>query len=155
MGEPARKLPADWEPDTAPEAADPFRYGWRWQTVRLPNGKVTEQQIPLTAEDLLDPQLGDEVPQSDAHDDFLHWLKDLLRRHYRSREDVKVAGDIKILWGIPGLKDPSPDIAIIPGIRRKFDMDRTSFDVTEEGVRPCLIIEVVSATDSAVRTGWL
>ncbi len=151
MGEPARKLPADWEPDTAPEAVDPFRYGWRWQTVRLPNGKVTEQQIPLTAEDLLDPQLGDEVTQSEAHFEFLHWLADLLLRHYSAREDIKVAGDMKILWGIPGLKEPSPDIAIIPGVRQKHDMDRGSFKVAEEGVRPCLIVEVVSATDSEVR----
>jgi hypothetical protein len=30
-------------------------------------------------------------------------------------------------------------------------MDRGSFNVVEEGVRPCLIIEVVSATDSEVR----
>jgi len=151
MGEPARKIPADWEPDTAPEDADPFRYGWRWRTVRLPDGEVTEQQIPLTAEDLLNPELGDEVPQSDAHYEFLHWLSDLLLRHYRLREDVKVAGDMKMFWGLPGVKEPSPDIAIIPGVRRKYDMDRGSFDVVEEGVLPCLIIEVVSATDSEVR----
>jgi len=151
MASPARKPLADWEAEIAPRGADPFRYGSRWQKVRLPNGEVTEQQIPLTAEDLLNPELGDEVTQSEAHFEFLHWLTDLLLRHYRLREDIKLAGDMKMFWGIPGLKEPAPDIAIIPGVRKKFDMDRGSFDVVEEGVRPCLIIEVVSATDSEVR----
>ncbi|MBW8877483.1 MAG: Uma2 family endonuclease [Acidobacteria bacterium] len=155
MGEPARKLPADWEPDTAPEAADPFRYGWRWQTVRLPNGKVTEQQIPLTAEDLLDPQLGDEVPQSIPHSLFIQSLASLLRLRYRSRPDVLVVNDVKMLWGIPGLKEPSPDIAVIPGLRTRHDLhelkDRRSFDVVREGTRPALVIELVSPPDPALR----
>ncbi|MEA2599554.1 MAG: hypothetical protein QOF89_546 [Acidobacteriota bacterium] len=151
MGEPARRLPADWEHETAPENADPFRYGWRWRTVRLPNGEVSEQQIPLTAEDLLNPELGDEVTQSQAHFEFLVWLAGLLLRHYSSRDDFYLFGDMKMFWGLPGVKEPSPDIAIIPGVRQKYDMDRTSFNVVEEGVCPCLIIEVVSATDSEVR----
>jgi len=151
MASPARKPLADWEAEITPGGDDPFRYGSRWRKVRLPNGEVTEQQIPLTAEDLLDPELGDEVPQSEAHFEFLHGLTNLLLRHYRSREDIKLAGDMKMAWGIPGLKEPAPDIAIIPGVRKKYDMDRGSFDVVEEGVRPCLIIEVVSATDSEVR----
>jgi Uma2 family endonuclease len=151
MGVPLRKPPADWEAEIPPRSADPFRYGSRWRKVRLPNGDVTEQQIPLTAEDLLNPELGDEVTQSEAHFEFLHWLTDLLLRHYHSRQDIKLAGDMKMFWGIPGVKEPAPDVAIIPGVRKKFDMDRGSFDVVEEGVRPCLIIEVVSATDSEVR----
>ncbi|MFY9825151.1 MAG: Uma2 family endonuclease [Thermoanaerobaculia bacterium] len=151
MGVPLRKPPPDWEVEIAPGSTDPFRYGSRWRKVRLPNGEVTEEQVPLTAEDLLNPELGDEVTQSEAHFEFLHWLTNLLLRHYRTREDIKLAGDMKMFWGIPGLKEPSPDIAIIQGVRKKFDMDRGSFDVVEEGVRPCLIIEVVSATDSEVR----
>jgi Uma2 family endonuclease len=141
MGEPARKMPA--------ESADPFHYGSRWRTVRLPNGEVTEQQIPLTAEDLLNPELGDEVTQSEAHFDFLHRLNDLLLRHFKVRGDLKLVSDMKMFWGLPGVKEPSPDIAIIPGVRH--DPDRGSFDVVEEGALPCLIVEVVSATDAEVR----
>ena len=142
-------MPEDWEPENAPESLDPFRYGTRWRTVSLPNGEVTEQQIPLTAEDLLDPELGDEVTQSEAHFEFLHWLTDLLLRHYKGREDMMLLSDMKMFWGLPGVKEPSPDIAIIPGVRP--NPDRGSFSVREEGALPCLIIEVVSATDSAVR----
>jgi len=104
MGEPARKIPAGWEPETAPEDADPFRYGWRWQTVRLPNGKVTEQQIPLTAEDLLDAQLGDEVPQSIPHSLFIQSLASLLLLRYRSLSDVLTVNGVKMHWVCSGLK---------------------------------------------------
>src|SRR6185295_3339335 len=132
MGEPARKMPADWEAEPAPDSADPFRYGWRWRTVRLPNGEVTEQQIPLTAEDLLNPELGDEVPVSIPHSLFVRGLASLLSRRYRSRPDVLVVDDVIMLWGIPGLKEPAPDIAVIPGMRTKLDLhslkDRRSFD---------------------------
>lgn len=151
MAEPVRKLPAAGEPETSPASADPFRYGTRWRRVRLPNGQVTEQPIPLTPDDLLDPELGDEVSQSGPHFNFLLLLANLLRGHFESRDDVLVAGDMKIFWGIPGLQNPSPDIAVIPGVRRKDDPDRGSFDVLKEGARPFLIIEVVSALDSEVR----
>lgn len=149
MADPLRKLPPDGEPYSW--HADPFRHGTRWRRVRLPNGEITEQAIPLTPEDLLDPQPGDEVTQSEPHFKFLILLATLLRGHYEFRDDVLVTGDMKILWGIPGLPDPSPDIAVIPGVRQKDDPSRGSFDVLKEGARPCLIIEVVSAADPEVR----
>jgi Uma2 family endonuclease len=133
-------------PETAP-SSDPFPYGSRWMRRRLPSGKVVEEQIPLTAEDLLDPQLDDEIPQTDAHSEFFFALGDLLSRHFASREDIKVAGDLKMVWDIPGVPGPSPDVAVIPGVRKKFDSARTCFDVAREGTRPCLIIEIVSSID--------
>jgi Uma2 family endonuclease len=148
MAQPARKMPPF---GGASETPDPFRYGSRWRRVRLANGEVTDQEIPLTADDLLNPELGDEVTQSDPHFEFLLLLARLLRGHYRSRNDVLVAGDMKMFWGAPGVKEPAPDIAVIPGVRRKYDPERGSFDAAREGVLPCLIIEIVSATDSEVR----
>ncbi len=130
---------------------DPFRYGSRWRRVRLPSGEVAGQEIPLTPEDLLDPEPGDETPQSEVHFDFLLLLATLLRGHYQSREDVFVAGDMKMLWGVPGIKQPAPDIAVVTGVRRKSDPERGSFDVAKEGTLPCLIIEIVSAIDAEVR----
>lgn len=150
MAVPARKMPADWEMEAESPGADPFRYGWRWRRVVLPSGEVAEQQIPLTAEDLLDPQLGDEVTQSGPHSKWFVRLGYLLEEHYESREDVLVCCDMKMLWGIPGLKESSPDIAIVQGIGDK-EAERSSFDVLREGVRPCLIIELVSSLDSEVR----
>lgn len=150
MAVPLRQMPVDWE---SPEAAelDPFRYGWRPKYVRLPNGELDEQRTPLTLEDLLDPQLGDVVTQSDTHLGLMVVLVELLRRHYESREDVFIAGDLKMLWGIPGIPEPSPDIAVIFGVRKKHDSRRRSFRCKREGTRPSLIIELVSSIDSGTR----
>ncbi|MFL6236651.1 MAG: Uma2 family endonuclease [Thermoanaerobaculia bacterium] len=149
MAEPVRKMPADLE--TASPDADPFRYGWRPRYVRLPDGEVIVEEIPLTAEDLLDPQDGDVVGQSEYHFFLLILLADLLRRYYTDQKDVFVAGDLKMLWRIPGLKNPAPDIAVIPGVRDRT-ADRKSFDVVAEGTRPCLVIELVSSTDEKTRS---
>jgi hypothetical protein len=108
MADPLRKPPADEEPD-------PFRYGSRRKRVRLPNGEVVDQEIPLSAEDLLDPQPGDEVTQSDPHAQIATTLHELLKRHYESVLDVVVLFDMKIEWGIPGLPNPSPDLAVVRG----------------------------------------
>jgi Uma2 family endonuclease len=143
--------------ETAPETSagiDPFRFGWRWRTVRLPSGKVLDEQVPLTADDLLDPQPGDQVGQSQLHWECLFLLARILDRHYEAREDVTLAVDLKMLWGIPGLQEPAPDMAVIPGVRRKIDPARTSFDVVEEGVRPCLILEVAAADPEVRRNDY-
>jgi len=128
---------------------DPFFYGARWKTVRLPDGSIVDR-IPLTLDDLLDPQLDDEIPQSTQHFRLTFDLLDLLERHFASREDVKVVGDMKMIWGIPGLPGPSPDVAIIPGVWSD-DEDWECFDAQREGTLPCLIIEVVSSLDTETR----
>jgi Uma2 family endonuclease len=150
MAEPVRKLPAAGEQQIPPASADPFRYGTRWRRVRLPNGQVTEQPIPLTPEDLLDPELGDEVTQSGPHGLVATTLFDLLTRWFATASDVLVLFDMKMIWGIPGLPNPSPDVAVTRGIRDK-EKFRSIFDVAEEGVRPCLILEVVSSSDAEMR----
>jgi len=151
MAVPFRKPPADLEMESSSSGADPFRYGWRPQYVRLPSGEVTEQQIPLTAEDLLDPQPGDVVVQSWLHGDFASTIYEMLKEHFEDQDDVLVTFDVKMLWGIPGLPNPAPDLSIIRGVRRKIDPARTAFDVLREGVRPGLILEVVSTSDPEAR----
>jgi Uma2 family endonuclease len=141
MATPLRKLPAQEEPD-------PFRYGSRWKRVRLPGGEVIAQEIPLTPEDLLDPQPGDEVTQSDPHAQAVTTLHELLKRHYEAVPDVALLFDMKIVWGIPGLPNPSPDLAIVRGVPKREG--RSIYRVPEEGTLPCLIIEVVSYSDDAM-----
>jgi Uma2 family endonuclease len=151
MAVPAPKMPADWELTPAPDDADPFRYGWRPRYVHLPGGEVEEQRIPLTAEDLLDPQLGDEnLTQGGPHEKLWRRLSGIIDLFFEDDPEVLVAGDMKLLWGISGLKEPAPDVAVIRGIRDKEEV-RETFDVALEGVRPCLIIEVVSPKYEEVR----
>jgi colicin import membrane protein len=151
MAVPAPKIPADWEPRPAPEEADPFRYGWRPKYVRLVGGKVEEQRIPLTAADLLDPQLGDEIlVQGGPHATLTTDVYELLKRYYKKDASVLVTFDMKIVWGIPGLPGPSPDTAVIQGVHNKAAR-RSVFDVQKEGVRPCLVVEVVSPQYEEIR----
>jgi Uma2 family endonuclease len=145
MADPVRKQPAGGVLDD-----DPFFYGSRWISVRLPDGRLADQEIPLTPDDLLDPQLGDQVTQGDRHFELVSWLFRLLKLHFDSREDIKVTGDMKMIWGIPKLSEPSPDVAVIPNIRDKHK-ERESFNVQQEGTRPCLVIEVVSSKDAETR----
>jgi Uma2 family endonuclease len=150
MAEPVYKVPADQRTASPSPNADPFFYGYRLRCVRLPSGEEVEQQIPLTPEDLLDPQPGDVVGQSGPHQKLLRLLVNLLTAFFASREDVLVTSDMKMLWGISGLSEPAPDTAVIPGVRDK-DAERDSFDVVEEGTRPCLVLEVVSSKDAETR----
>jgi colicin import membrane protein len=145
MADPVRKQPAGGVLDD-----DPFFYGSRWISVRLPDGRIVDEQIPLTPDDLLDPQLGDQVTQSNRHSKMARRLIDLLEEHFDSRPDVHIVNDLKILWGIPKLSEPSPDVAVIQGVWSD-DEDWDSFDVQREGARPCLILEVVSSKDAATR----
>ncbi len=46
-------------PTRPPDDADPFRYGWRYVSVRGPDGTETLDQVPLTLEDVLFPETGD------------------------------------------------------------------------------------------------
>jgi Uma2 family endonuclease len=128
---------------------DLFPFGFRTRRSPGPNGEPVGEWIPLTADDLLDPQMGDEIPQTQAHSTSLLRLFYFLSWYYEHREDVTVTFDMKMFWGIPGLKEPSPDIAVIPGARKIGS--RESFDVVKEGVRPGLIIEVVSDLASELR----
>ena len=50
---------------------------------------------------------------------------------------------MKIDWGVEGLPNPAPDISIIEGVNEP-DRPRGVFYVSEEGVKPFFILEVVS-----------
>lgn len=122
---------------------DEFPYGWRRVAETLPGGKVIYHEIPLTQEDFLDPQLEDQMVQNNKHGEYSSDLFSIFRTRYRHDPTVGVFWDIKMRWGIAGLKEPAPDVAVVPNLQNKSAY-RPSFDVTEEGTGPGLIIEVVS-----------
>lgn len=119
----------------------------RW--VERPDGRMELVSMPLTPELFLNPQVGDHMTQGKRHGDTARQIADLLDDFFRPVPDVLVTFDLKHLFG-PGLSQPSPDVSVIRGVRDR-DADRESFDVIAEGVRPCLIIEVVSPLSSRIR----
>jgi hypothetical protein len=56
---------------------DPYRYGWRYVRVERPDGKVEFDQVPLTLEDVLFPEVGDFTVQSTLHKRDVVYLKDV------------------------------------------------------------------------------
>lgn len=140
MTEPARRFPVSDDPGAS---EDPFRLGSRWIRVRRPDGTWERKEIPLTAMDLLDPQEGDLVVQNTWHANTVFDIFSALKWRYEPHPDILVGTDLKMLWGIRGLQNPAPDVAVIPRVRDREKL-RSSFDVLLEGTRPILVLEVVS-----------
>lgn len=120
---------------------DPFRYGWRYVRRVLPDGSKIFDQVPLTLEDVLHPQVGDFHVLTDEHNDDCAYLKYGLRKHLAGK--AMVLSDHRVAWDTPGVEPHGPDIAVIFGIRKRKRPGPT-FYVAAEGARPRLIIEVTS-----------
>jgi Uma2 family endonuclease len=131
------------QPNAAPVGSDASPHGWREVPVRYPDGTLGYREEPLAPDAFLDPQEGDHFIQGTEHGFCVNDLVARLRHHFRNDPTRAVYSEVKINWGITGLKEPAPDIAVIPDIRDR-DRPRNSFRVPSEGTRPSLIIEVVS-----------
>jgi Uma2 family endonuclease len=149
MAEPVRKItiPIPEGPDPEPLEEEPGITLLRW--VEGPDGELEQVAMPLTPELFLNTQLEDRMTQGKRHSDTARQIADLLEHFFRSAADVLVTFDMLHFLG-SGLPHPSPDVSVIRGVRDR-DADRESFDVEEEGIRPCLIVEVVSPLSSRIR----
>jgi Uma2 family endonuclease len=149
MAEPARKPPIHDETKPARRAPDEEFSGidvvQRW--VEGPDGRMQLLELPLTPELFLDPQDEDKIIQHPVHHFIVGLLFDWIRRRLASEPDVMVLSDAKHLLG-PGLPGPGPDISVVRGIKER---DFASFDLAEQGVVPCLIVEVVSPSSPRIR----
>ncbi len=124
-------------------AEDEYYYGHRIVEEYDENGNCRIRYLPLTPEDFLDPEEGDRFMQGELHIDDVIKLRSIFRHHLRKQENIKVYCDVKIVWGIEGLKNPAPDICIVRDVRNPEEF-RTSFHVPEEGTKPFFVMEVVS-----------
>jgi Uma2 family endonuclease len=128
------------EAETATTATNPFRYGWRFVQRELPDGNVEIEQIPLTLEDLLHPEEGDQVTHSTAHQRRVRYLCNVFAARLAHDPTAVVLDDVRVKWDVPELKPHGPDIMVIFGVREQKNW--STFDVAAEGTRPALIIEV-------------
>jgi Uma2 family endonuclease len=122
--------------------ADPFRYGFRDIIRTLPDGTTEYDQVPLTLEDALHPQEGDWVVHNQQHEREIRYLCDTFDAQLADNPHATLLSDCKVEWG-GRLKHHSPDVAIVLGTSKKFQ-NLSEFNCVEQGVRPCLIIEIVS-----------
>jgi Uma2 family endonuclease len=129
----------------ARKVSDPFRYGWREVPRQRPDGSWDYDQVPLTLEDALHPQLGDVMPQASVHELDVAYLRDVAQLRVANDPSALVAHDLQIVWeDSVGLRPHSPDVTVIFGVRDARTRIWTNFNVAEEGVRPRMIVEVVS-----------
>ncbi len=131
-------------PDTPEQEQDPFYYGVRTLIEYDANGNEIFIEIPLSLDDFLDPMEGDFFMQGGLHDEDVQKLKSIFRYRYRHDPSILVCSDKKIRWHIEGLKEPAPDVAIIPNVYTEQDPYQSSFDVQKEGTRPRFVLEVIS-----------
>jgi Uma2 family endonuclease len=126
-----------------PPAEDPFRYGYREVRRRRPGGGSDLLQMPLTLWDLLHPQVGDRPMHGLRHARECRYLWSVLEARVADDPHALVLNDTPVYWDVPGIGHHSPDVALIFDVERPRD-DWPSFHVAFEGVRPALLLEVVS-----------
>lgn len=141
MAEPVRNLPISQETDED-DSGRPVLLRW----IEHADGRLEQLEMPLTPELFLEPQLEDQILQKEPHGRVRGELFDLLRRHFEPRS--LVLEDVQHDFGVPGLPRTGPDISVILGARPG---ERTSFFVREEGVRPGLVIEILSPDSAQIR----
>lgn len=131
---------------------DPFRFGWRYVQQIGTDGSKKSVQLPLTPEDLLHPQEGDQIVESTQQERDRRYLASVLEWRLAGNPRMLVLSDCLVNWGVPGLGNHSPDISIFEGVNDPR-RNRKTFRVAAEGARPVLAIEVVSpdAHDRRVR----
>jgi Uma2 family endonuclease len=127
---------------SARQKPDPYRYGWRYKRITRRDGSVAFLQVPLTLEDVLHPEVGDFIMQTDPHDSDLVYLKEVFKAQLADDPQAVVLSDCRVDWNIPGVKPLGPDLAVFFGVRRHVGW--STFNVAKEGARPALVIEVTS-----------
>jgi len=134
-------LPTAGAADTA-APDDPFGYGWRYVKRDLGEGDFTIETVPLTLEDVLHPEEGDQVTHSEAHQRRVRYLCNVFASRLVHDPAAVVLDDVRIKWDVPEVRPHGPDIMVIFGVRERKNW--STFDVAQEGVRPALIIELTS-----------
>jgi colicin import membrane protein len=122
--------------------ADPFRYGWRLVLRPTPDNPHHFEQVPLTLDDVLHPEVGDFIVHSDRHETDRMYLTAVLRARLEPSRRAIVLSDVRIAWDLPDLRAHGPDVMVIPGVRKRRNW--STFEVAVERARPALIIEIVS-----------
>jgi Uma2 family endonuclease len=127
-------------PDPTSESQDPFFYGFRDVWVER-EGKRSLEQVPLTREDVLYPQMEDHVNQGTRHVELCTYLYTILKAFLEREKGMVVLYDVQVNWAMPGMGGHVPDIIVLAGVHTH---PLVSYSQTEHGGSPLFIIEVTS-----------
>ena len=127
---------------TAAPASDPFVHGWRFVERVTPDGAVIVEQEPLTAEEALHPQDGDQVTESTVHHRWRSYLHDVFLAQVAGDPTIAVLSNVRVEWGRPDVPPYGPDVAVMTGVREQQTW--RTFDLAREGAQPALIVEITS-----------
>jgi len=129
-------------PATTMVNADPFVYGWRQvQKIGL-EGETIYERVPLTLEDLLHPQEDDYRMHNFEHEQLCSYLLGVFQAQLAADPTAVVMADVRVAWDKPNLLPHTPDISVVFGVKQAQNW--STFYEAEEGIRPTLIVEVVS-----------
>ncbi len=106
------------QPITSPPPTDDsFRYGWRFVRQPTPDDPNYLEQVPLTLEDVLHPEVGDFIVHSDRHTTDRMYLITVLRARLEPSGQAIVLSNLRVAWDIPDLRPHGPDVMVIPSLR--------------------------------------
>ncbi|MBC8162051.1 MAG: Uma2 family endonuclease [Roseiflexaceae bacterium] len=127
---------------TQAHAGDEWQYGFRYVPFETPHGTTEYNLVPLTLDDALYPQEGDQVVHSDIHQRRCVYLYNVFRARLTTNTTATVLHDVLVRWETPDLRPNAPDVVVMTGVRERREW--SSFDVAAEAARPALVIEVTS-----------
>lgn len=124
-------------------SVDPFPYGWRYVARQGPNGEEELDQVPLTLEDVLHPQEDDVIPESSLHGKERAYLGGVIAARLAHRKKARVFCDCLVNWGVPRLRNHSPDVSAFDHIAEPH-REWGTFPAGKQGARCLFVIELVS-----------
>ena len=98
--------------------------------------------MPLTLEDLLFPEEGDFVVQTEGHRRDWVFLSLVFNAQLADDPTAIVLADCRVDFNLPKVRPLGPDVVVIFGVKRHIDW--ATLDLAAEGARAALVVEVVS-----------
>jgi hypothetical protein len=123
---------------------DEFCYGWRCVERKLPNGKTVCEEVPLTLEDRLFPEEGDQTTDTELHHRDREYCYSSLKGLYGDDATVAVLSDHRIDFNVPGIRPMGPDVVLVFGVREPLDPSLGTYRIAVNGGRAVLAIELGS-----------
>ncbi len=124
-------------PVPTPTDDDPTALGWRY----LDGG---QRVVPLRQEDLLYQAEDDFLVTNYCHVEDTGYLKEVLRLRTASKPGIRVFSDHCIDFQVEGMGILGPDVILLNGEDRPWDINRGTFPVKDMGARPLYAFEITS-----------